>query len=74
MTVNAASNAAQKFMGDEPITTTTKHTDETQGETMLALTWQGKGKVEMKQMPKPKIMDENDAVIKVTGSTVGVTW
>ncbi|UZJ54062.1 hypothetical protein CBS101457_003382 [Exobasidium rhododendri] len=76
MAVNAASNAAQKAMGDEPTTTTSKHTDLTQeeasskGETMMALTWQGKEKVEMKEMPKPKIMDENDALIKVTGSTV----
>jgi threonine dehydrogenase-like Zn-dependent dehydrogenase len=76
MAVNAASNAAQKAMGDEPTATTTKHTDQSRsealdsGETMLALTWQGKGKVQVKEMPKPKIMDENDALIKVTGSTV----
>ena len=76
MAVNAASNAAQKAMGDVPTTTTNKHTDLSQeeanesGETMLALTWQGKGNVQMKQMPKPKIMEETDALIKVTGSKV----
>lgn len=76
MAVNAASNAAQAVLGDMPTTTTNKHTDLTseeasaKGETMMALTWQGKGKVEMKEMPKPKIMEDHDALIKVTGSTV----
>lgn len=76
MAVNAASNAAQKALGDQPTSIPSEHTDLSRqealdkGETMLALTWQGKGNVQVKTMAKPKIMDENDAVIRTTASTV----
>lgn len=76
MAVNTVSSAAQRAMGDVSTSIPTAHTDQSRqramekGETMLALTWQGKGNVMMKQMLKPKIMDERDALIRVTGSTV----
>jgi threonine dehydrogenase-like Zn-dependent dehydrogenase len=76
MAVNAVSNLAQKILGDEETTTTRFHTDASRsealekGETMLALTWQGKYDVRVKEMAKPKIMEPHDALIKVTGSTV----
>lgn len=74
MAVNAASNLAQKVMGDVPTSITASHASEerkaTGSEQMLALTWQGKEKVVLKSVPKPEIMDEEDVVIKVTGSTV----
>lgn len=76
MAVNAASNLAQKVMGDQPTSIPNEPTDVSRqealesGETMQALTWQGKFDVRVKQMPKPKVRDPNDAVIKVTGSTV----
>lgn len=76
MAVNAVSNLAQKVMGDQPTSLTSSHTDATRqealetGETMKALTWQGKFDVRLKDMPKPKIMEDHDAIIKVTGSTV----
>lgn len=63
-------------MGNVPTSIPTEHTDQSRqqavdkGDTMLALTWQGKDNVVMKQMPKPKIMDDKDALIRVTGSTV----
>lgn len=39
-------------------------------ETMKALTWQGKQKVKVKDMPKPRILEPKDVILKVTGSTV----
>lgn len=37
---------------------------------MLALSWQGKNSVKMVTVPKPKIVDPQDVILKVTGSTV----
>jgi threonine dehydrogenase-like Zn-dependent dehydrogenase len=37
---------------------------------MKALVWQGKNKVEMVEVPKPKIMEPRDVILKITGSTV----
>jgi threonine dehydrogenase-like Zn-dependent dehydrogenase len=39
-------------------------------ETMKALTWVGKNKVQMADVPKPKILEDRDVILKVTGSTV----
>ncbi|KLU83018.1 S-(hydroxymethyl)glutathione dehydrogenase [Magnaporthiopsis poae ATCC 64411] len=38
--------------------------------TMKALVWLGKNKVEMADMPRPKILEPRDVILKVTGSTV----
>jgi len=40
------------------------------GETMLALTWQGKNTVQVQETPKPAILEDTDVIVKVTGSTV----
>ncbi|KAK7424274.1 hypothetical protein QQX98_000542 [Neonectria punicea] len=40
------------------------------GETMKALAWMGKNKVQMVDAPKPKILEDGDVILKVTGSTV----
>ncbi|KAM6515475.1 hypothetical protein FSOLCH5_009700 [Fusarium solani] len=40
------------------------------GETMKALAWMGKNKVKMVDVPKPKILEDRDVILKVTGSTV----
>ena len=37
---------------------------------MKALAWMGKGKVEMIECPKPKVIEDRDVILKVTGSTV----
>ncbi|KAF7845641.1 hypothetical protein BT93_L1472 [Corymbia citriodora subsp. variegata] len=37
---------------------------------MMALAWMGKNKVEMITCPKPKIMEDRDVILKITGSTV----
>ncbi len=39
-------------------------------ETMKALAWMGKNKVEMIEVPKPKIIEPRDVIVKITGSTV----
>ncbi|KAK6216829.1 alcohol dehydrogenase -like domain-containing protein [Colletotrichum tabaci] len=39
-------------------------------ELMKALVWQGKNKVEIATVPRPKILEENDVILKVTGSTL----
>ncbi|CAK7234060.1 hypothetical protein SCUCBS95973_008806 [Sporothrix curviconia] len=38
--------------------------------TMKALTWQGKNKVQVLNMPRPKILEPRDVILKVTGSTI----
>lgn len=38
--------------------------------TMKALTWQGKNKVHMLNLPRPKILEPRDVILKVTGSTI----
>ena len=39
-------------------------------ENMQALAWMGKGTVEMVTVPKPKVIESTDVILKVTGSTV----
>jgi len=40
------------------------------GETMKALVWMGKNKVEVIDAPKPKVIEPRDVILQVTGSTV----
>ncbi|KXX81593.1 S-(hydroxymethyl)glutathione dehydrogenase [Madurella mycetomatis] len=39
-------------------------------ETMKALVWQGKQKVAIVDVPKPRILEDQDVILKVTGTTV----
>jgi hypothetical protein len=39
-------------------------------ETMKALVWMGKNKVEVHDVKKPKIVEDGDVILKVTGTTV----
>ncbi|KAK4081662.1 uncharacterized protein Triagg1_2403 [Trichoderma aggressivum f. europaeum] len=39
-------------------------------DTMKALVWKGKQKVEIAEVPKPQILEDTDVILKVTGSTV----
>ena len=39
-------------------------------ETMKALVWQGKQKVKVVDVPKPKIIEDRDIILKVTGTTI----
>jgi len=39
-------------------------------ETMKALVWKGKGDVRIADVPKPKILEDTDVILKVTGSSI----
>lgn len=39
-------------------------------ENMKALAWMGKNTVEVIECPKPKIIEDRDVILKITGSTV----
>src|SRR4051794_20843549 len=41
-----------------------------QGRRMRALTWQGRRKVEVTEVPDPQIQEPTDAIIKVTSSAI----
>ena len=79
MAVSQAAAKAEQVIGhkDNAITaqdvTNTARNREKYGdpnETMKALAWQGKNKVEMIEVPKPKVIEDTDVILKVTGSTV----
>jgi len=40
------------------------------GEMMQALVWNGKNSVRMEQVPKPRVVEDRDVILKITGSTV----
>ncbi|KAK4627272.1 S-(hydroxymethyl)glutathione dehydrogenase [Fulvia fulva] len=40
------------------------------GEKMKALAWMGKNTVEMIEVPKPRVVEDKDVILKITGSTV----
>jgi len=40
------------------------------GETMKALVWKGKNTVKVEEVPKPRVVEDRDVVLKITGSTV----
>lgn len=70
MATNAAANIAQKIMGEVPVSVQNQDKQNKSDTTnMLACCWEGKEKLEMKLVPKPEISDEEDVIIKVTGST-----
>ena len=70
MATNAAANLAQSKMGEAPVPVANQD-KENKSETtdMLACVWVGKEKLEMRRVPKPEITDDEDVIIKVTGST-----
>ncbi|EPS34585.1 hypothetical protein POX_a00442 [Penicillium oxalicum] len=77
MAVSQAANIVEKVLGhgdNAEITTDVsnyknEHGMET-GPSIKATTWQGKNKVAVVDMPKPRVVDPGDVVIKVTGSTI----
>ncbi len=40
------------------------------GETMKALCWMGKQKVQVCEVPKPSILEPTDVILRVTGTTI----
>lgn len=69
MAANAAANAAQKMMGEQPVQVTNEDKQKTSDTKMLACVWVGKDKLEMRTVPKPEITDDEDVILKITGST-----
>jgi threonine dehydrogenase-like Zn-dependent dehydrogenase len=77
MAVSQAAYALDKSInkGDDGVATAQdisnyeKHADPS-GATMKALTWQGKGKVQVVDTPVPTLIEDTDCILKVTGSTV----
>ncbi|KAG0201826.1 hypothetical protein BGX28_005451 [Mortierella sp. GBA30] len=70
MATNLAANLAQLRMGEAPVEASNEDKQNTSSELMLACCWEGKEKLAMKIVPKPAITDDEDVVIRVTGSTV----
>jgi len=77
---NAASNLAGRMMGDATdnlaatpeVSNPDKRPEwaDPSGEKMKALAWFGKNDVRMVETWKPAIVDPQDVIIKVTGSTI----
>lgn len=73
-----ASQAAfqiEKAVGHDGSTITQQDVTNYQGvgddnETMKALVWQAKNKVQVVEVPRPKILEARDVILKVTGSTI----
>ncbi|KAH8178139.1 alcohol dehydrogenase groES-like domain-containing protein [Sarocladium implicatum] len=75
MSVTQAAGLAEQAIGHDGSTVTKqdvasyKETGDA-SETMKALVWQAKNKVEMADVPRPKILEDRDVILRVTGSTV----
>ncbi|GAA5833942.1 hypothetical protein JCM9279_004167 [Rhodotorula babjevae] len=76
--MNAAANALERTMEDPKISIhgeisnpsiQTEGADPS-GEEMISLVWNGKMKVAVENARKPKVVDDKDIVLKVTGTTV----
>ncbi|KAI8393872.1 chaperonin 10-like protein [Radiomyces spectabilis] len=69
--MNAAANLAQDKMGAKPTATANQDSqNKSEKRTMKACVWHGKEKVALENVPVPQITDPQDALIKVTGTTV----
>ncbi|KAI1331645.1 GroES-like protein [Xylariaceae sp. FL0255] len=71
MSVSQAANVAEKVMGHDGSAVTTQDVTNYDGETtMKALCWMGKNTVQVLDVPRPRILEPRDVILKVTGSTV----
>jgi len=75
MAVSQAANVVEKVMGHDNNAITAQDVSNFSnysgdGETMKALCWMGKNTVQVLDVPKPKILEPRDVILKVTGSTV----
>lgn len=77
--MNAASNILENILpGESKETSTETHISNpsqhsgagVSGETMLALTWQGKNSVAVQEVAKPALINDDDVILKVTGATI----
>lgn len=74
MSMSQAANLVEKAMGHDDSSVTAQDVshfeDRGDGETMKALCWMGKNSVKVLDVPRPKIIEPTDVILKVTGSTV----
>ncbi|KAI1271217.1 GroES-like protein [Xylaria sp. FL0933] len=74
MSVSQAATGVEKVLGHDDnaiIAQDISHYPEREdGATMKALCWMGKYKVQVLDVPRPKILEPTDVILKVTGSTV----
>ncbi|KAK1141956.1 hypothetical protein N8T08_008279 [Aspergillus melleus] len=78
MAVSQAANIAEKVVGhsdnatiDTDISNYAKgESGQETGEKIKATVWQGKNTVEVVEMPKPRVINEGDVIVKITGSTI----
>ncbi|KNG88718.1 alcohol dehydrogenase [Aspergillus nomiae NRRL 13137] len=78
MAASQAANLVEKVIGhsdNATVTTDVSNYDkgaygQETGEKIKATTWQGKNSVQIVEMPKPRVVDEGDVIVKVTGSTI----
>ncbi|KAI0067738.1 GroES-like protein [Artomyces pyxidatus] len=68
--MQAVANKAQEHMGLHPTTVSSGYKAREGGETMKALAWFGAGDVRVIDAPIPDIVDPNDVILKVTGTTI----
>ncbi|PLB43142.1 threonine dehydrogenase [Aspergillus steynii IBT 23096] len=78
MAASQAANIAEKVVGHSD--NATIETDvsnyakgdygQETGEKIKATVWQGKNCVEVVEMPKPRVINESDVIVKITGSTI----
>lgn len=69
MALSQAANLVEKVLGDASTTVSQQPIDENTP-THLACTWQGLKTVKMQQAPKPTVVDPQDVLVNITGSTV----
>ncbi|KAI9263408.1 chaperonin 10-like protein [Phascolomyces articulosus] len=69
--MNAAANFAQDKLGAHPTSASNQDTQNTDPNLkMLACVWLGKEKLEVQELDAPAITDPEDAIVKVTGTSV----
>ncbi|KAI1204420.1 GroES-like protein [Annulohypoxylon truncatum] len=75
MATSQAAYGAEKVIGHDGSSITAQDITHPSGETgkeetMKALCWMGENNVQVLDVPRPKIVEPNDVILKVTGSTV----
>ena len=80
MAVSQAANYVEKAVGHDDNAITEQNVSNPErdrqkygdpsGEMMKALCWMGKNSVEVREVPKPRIIEDRDVILKVTGSTI----
>ncbi|KAI0410981.1 GroES-like protein [Xylaria grammica] len=75
MSMSQAATAVEKVLGHDDSAVTAQDVasyggGEGESKTMKALCWMGKNSVQVLDVPRPKILEPTDVVLKVTGSTV----